>query len=74
MSCAAVLLVRLPPPLPVLHPGKRGGYKIRARVPSIRLDPDGLFSVLFHRDERDAEWNALFNFLTSSWLRMHSQS
>ena len=24
MSCAAVLLVRLPPPLPVLHPGKRG--------------------------------------------------
>ena len=26
MSCAAVLLVRLPPPLPVLHPGKRGGY------------------------------------------------
>ena len=27
VSCAAVLLVRLPPPLPVLHPGKRGGYK-----------------------------------------------
>ena len=27
MSCAAVLLVRLAPPLPVLHPGKRGGYK-----------------------------------------------
>ena len=26
VSCAAVLLVRLPPPLPVLHPGKRGGY------------------------------------------------
>ena len=26
MSCAAVLLVRLPPPLPALHPGKRGGY------------------------------------------------
>ena len=28
MSCAAVLLVRLPPPLPALHPGKRGGYKV----------------------------------------------
>ena len=36
VSCAAVLLVRLPPPLPTLHPGviiasdknrKRGGYK-----------------------------------------------
>ena len=26
VSCAAVLLVRLPPPLPALHPGKRGGY------------------------------------------------
>ena len=25
VSCAAVLLVRLAPPLPVLHPGKRGG-------------------------------------------------
>ena len=25
VSCAAVLLVRLPPPLPALHPGKRGG-------------------------------------------------
>ena len=28
MACAAVLLVRLPPPLPALHPGKRGGYKV----------------------------------------------
>ena len=26
VSCAAVLLVRLAPPLPVLHPGRRGGY------------------------------------------------
>ena len=25
VSCAAVLLVRLAPPLPALHPGKRGG-------------------------------------------------
>ena len=25
LSCAAVLLVRLAPPLPALHPGKRGG-------------------------------------------------
>ena len=25
VSCATVLLVRLPPPLPALHPGKRGG-------------------------------------------------
>ena len=28
MSCAAVLLVRLAPPLPALHPGKRGGYNL----------------------------------------------
>ena len=28
VSCAAVLLVRLALPLPVLHPGKREGYGI----------------------------------------------
>ena len=28
VSCAAVLLVRLALPLPVLHPSKREGYKI----------------------------------------------
>ena len=29
VSCAAVLLVRLDLPLPVLHPGKREGYNDR---------------------------------------------
>ena len=33
VSCAAVLLVRLAPPLPVLHPGKRGGYKGNWKTP-----------------------------------------
>ena len=28
MSCAAVLLVRLAPPLPVLHPSKGGAIKV----------------------------------------------
>ena len=48
MSCAAVLLVRLPPPLPVLHPGKRGGYK--AEGVSTRL-----CSPLLER--RASEWS-----------------
>ena len=35
VSCAAVLLVRLPPPLPALHPGKRGG-RCTVREPAPR--------------------------------------
>ena len=31
--CAAVLLVRLAPPLPALHPGKRGGIIYSDNVP-----------------------------------------